>query len=113
VNSVMLVGNLATDVDLRDVADGKKVASFLLAVDRTRDEADFVRVCVWDRQAELCDEHLVKGHLVGVEGRLRSSSWTDEDGKRHTAVEVSAGRVEFIARPRAEDDAAVEEAVMA
>jgi len=34
MNSVHLIGNLATDVELRDVADGKKVASFLLAVDR-------------------------------------------------------------------------------
>jgi single-strand DNA-binding protein len=115
VNTVSLIGNLASDVDLREIGDDKKVASFLLAVDRPtkEDAADFVRVSVWDRQAELCDEYLVKGHLVGVEGRLRSSAWTDEDGKQRRAVEVTASRVEFIARPRIEAETPLEEAVMA
>ena len=116
MNTVSLVGNLASDVDLREIADDKKVASFLLAVNRPtkEDAADFVRVSVWDRQAELCDEYLTKGHLVGVEGRLRSRSWEDEDGNRHNAVDVTAGRVKFIARPsRAEAEAPLEEAVMA
>jgi single-strand DNA-binding protein len=101
VNNVSLVGNLATDVDLREVADDKKVASFLLALNgRGKDaEADFVRISVWDRQAELCVEYLAKGQKVGVEGRLRSSSWTDDEGKRRSSVEVSARRVEFLSRP--------------
>ena len=53
MNAVLLIGNLATDVTVRDVADGKRVGDFLLAVDRRiRDGgADFVRVVVWDRQA--------------------------------------------------------------
>ena len=72
MNSVHLIGNLATDVELRDVAEEKKVASFLLAVDRgSRDGgADFVWVSAWDRQAELCSEHLEKGNRVAIDGRL-------------------------------------------
>jgi len=97
MNIVTLIGNLATDVELRDVGPEKKVASFLLAVDRpSRDGgADFVSVSVWDRQAELCAEYLGKGQRVAVDGRLRSRSWEDE-GKRRTAVEVVARRVEFL-----------------
>ncbi len=100
MNSVALVGNLATDVDLREVGEGKKVASFLLAVDRRGrdDQADFIRICTWDRQAEVCTEHLSKGRKVGVEGRLRSSSWTDQEGNRRWMVEVTAGRVSFLDR---------------
>jgi single-strand DNA-binding protein len=117
VNTVTLVGNIATDVELREVADGKKVASFLLAVDRPSksDEADFIQISAWDRQAELCDEYLGKGRLVGVEGRLRSRSWTDPDGKRHTAVDVTAGRVEFISGSRRAEaeEAPLEEAAVA
>lgn len=92
-----LIGNLATDVDLRDVGPDKKVASFLLAVDRpTRDGgADFVSVSAWDRQAELCAEYLGKGRRVAVDGRLKSRSW-EEDGKRRSAVEVVARRIEFL-----------------
>ena len=52
MNVVTLIGNLATDVELRDVGEDLQVATFLLAVDRpTRDEADFVRISTWNRQA--------------------------------------------------------------
>jgi single-strand DNA-binding protein len=105
MNVVTLIGNLATDVELREVAQDRKVATFLLAVDRPGSDAgaDFFPVATWNRQAEVCDEFLAKGSHVGVEGRLRSRSWEDADGKRHSAVEVVAARVEFLgSRARAE-----------
>ncbi|HEX3224700.1 MAG TPA: single-stranded DNA-binding protein [Gaiellaceae bacterium] len=107
MNSVHLIGNLATDVELRDVTDGKKVASFLLAVDRgSRDGgADFVWITAWDRQAELCDEYLAKGNRVAVDGRLKSRTW-EQDGRRRDAVEVVARRVEFLGGPARERDGA-------
>ena len=103
MNSVHLIGNLATDVELRDVGDEKKVASFLLAVDRgSRDGgADFVWITVWERQGELCAEYLGKGGRVAVEGRLKSRTW-EQDGRRRDAVEVVARRVEFLTRPASE-----------
>src|SRR6266480_4379047 len=60
MNSVNLIGNLATDVELREVGDEKKVASFLLAVGRgSRDgSADFVWISAWERQGEACAEYL-------------------------------------------------------
>jgi single-strand DNA-binding protein len=98
VNTVLLIGNLATDIELKDVPPDKKVASFLLAVDRPgRDTgADFVHVATWNRQAEVCDEYLSEGSKIAIDGRLRSRSWEDEDGKRRTAIEVVANRVEFL-----------------
>jgi single-strand DNA-binding protein len=98
VNIVLLIGNLATDVELKDVPPDKKVASFLFAVDRPgRDAgADFVHVATWNRQAEVCDEYLSKGSKIAIDGRLRSRSWEDDDGKRRTAIEVVANRVEFL-----------------
>jgi single-strand DNA-binding protein len=106
MNSVHLIGNLATGVELRDVPpqqDGqgdKKVSSFLLAIDRGgRDGgADFVWVSAWDRQAELCADYLAKGNRVAVDGRLKSRTW-EQDGKRRDAVEVVARRVEFLSPP--------------
>jgi single-strand DNA-binding protein len=101
MNSVSLIGNLATEVELRDVGEDKKVASFLLAVNRSSREAgaDFVGVTAWDRQAELCAEYLAKGQRVGVAGRLRSHSW-DEEGKRRTLVEVVCHRIDFLSGPQ-------------
>lgn len=97
MNVVTLIGNLATDVELRDVGGDRKVAGFLLAVDRPgrEGEADFVWVNAWDRQAEACSEHLGKGRQVAVDGRLRSRTW-EENGKRRRAVEVVAKSVQFL-----------------
>lgn len=99
MNNVSLIGNLATEVELREVGEDKKVANFLLAVGRGgRDAgADFVGVSVWDRQAEVCAEYLTKGQRVGVGGYLRSRSW-EEEGKRRTVVDVVAQRVDFLSR---------------
>jgi single-strand DNA-binding protein len=107
VNVVTLIGNLATDVELKDLGEDRQVANFLLAVDRPgKDEADFVRISAWNKQAELCSQYLVKGRKVGVDGRLRSSSWEDTDGNKRNAVEVVAHRVEFLSPPQGREDAA-------
>lgn len=104
MNSVSLVGNLATEVELKQVNE-KRVASFLLAVGRGggRDTgADFVWVSAWDRQGELCAEYLGKGSRIGIEGRLKSRTW-EHEGRRRDAVEVVARRIDFLSGPRRED----------
>jgi single-strand DNA-binding protein len=101
VNVVILIGNLATAVDVRDLGEGRARANFLLAVDRrsSKGGADFVEVTVWDKQAEVCGQFLSKGKRVGIDGRLRSSSWDDADGKKRRALEVVAHSVEFLSPP--------------
>ena len=101
MNSVNLIGNLCSDVELKELGEEKKLASFRVAVNRGGKEAgaDFFRVAVWDRQAELCAEYLCKGRRVGIEGRLRSHSWEDE-GQKRSLVEVVANRVEFLSPPQ-------------
>ena len=114
MNSVTLVGNLASDVELRELAEERKLASFLLAVDRDSSDggADFIRVVCWNRQAETCAEHLGRGEQVAIDGRLRSRSWQDSDGKRQSALEVVAGRVQFLSRrKRSEENEQSQEAV--
>ncbi len=113
MNVVTLIGNLATDVDFRELDGDQKLAAFVVALDRPGSDgkADFVRVTAWGKQAEACSRFLAKGRRVAVDGKLRSRSWQEQDGKRRSAVEVSASTVEFLSRPeeRAETpfDAAV------
>ena len=52
LNSVHLIGSLATDVEVKEVNGGSKVSSFILAVDRSAEEADFFRIKAWNSQAE-------------------------------------------------------------
>lgn len=107
MNTVSLVGNIATDIELKDVGE-KRVASFLLAVSRGngRDAgADFVWVSAWDRQGELCAEYLEKGARVGIEGRLKSRTW-EQDGRRRDAIEVVARRIDFLGGGRRAEEGA-------
>ena len=98
MNNVQLIGNLATDVEVKEWAR-KRVASFTLAVDRPGSEqADLVRIAAWNKQADACNRFLAKGKRVAVDGRLRSRSW-EEDGKKRSAIEVVAASVEFLSPP--------------
>ena len=100
MNSVNLIGNLASDVDLREFTkdnEQRHVASFLLAVNRPGKDAgaDFVRVSAWNGQAQSCSTYLSKGKKVAVIGRLTSSRY-EKDGQTIDKIEVTAQRVEFL-----------------
>jgi single-strand DNA-binding protein len=82
------------------------VASFVLAVDRVSREggADFVTVSAWTGRRSYAPSNLGKGRRIAVDGRLKSRSW-EEEGKRRTAIEVVARRVEFLGGgPRRDDE---------
>lgn len=100
MNVVALVGNLATDPELRHTAGGRAVCTFRLAVSRAgSDQADFFTVVAWERQAEVCAQYLSIGRRVAVDGRLHHSTWEVEEARRST-VEVIAHRVEMLGGPR-------------
>ena len=106
LNKVFLMGNLARDPELRYIPSGTAVATFTLATNRVytlasgekREEACFVRVVAWARQAELCGEYLSKGSPVFVEGRLQSRSWETPDGQKRSTLEVVAQNVQFLGK---------------
>lgn len=101
MNLVALVGNLATDPELRHTANERAVCTFRLAVSRPGgQEADFFTVVTWERQAEVCAKYLRVGRRVAVDGRLHHSTWKAEDGTGRSKVEVVAHRVEMLGAPR-------------
>jgi single-strand DNA-binding protein len=109
MNVVALVGNLATDPELRHTAGGKPVCTFRVAVSRpSGEQADFFTVVAWDRQAEVCKEYLAVGRRVAIDGRLHHSSWQVDEGEgkpasRRSKVEVIAHRVEMLGKPRRDE----------
>ena len=112
MNIVALVGNLATDPELRVTESQKKVCTFRLAVSRSDNTtADFFTVVCWDRQAEVVKEYLSVGRRVAIDGRLHHSTWQVENPdnpdkpERRSKVEVIAHRVEMLGRPRSEEHA--------
>ena len=103
MNLVFLIGNLASDPELRYTPKGTAVADFRLAVDRFRGreesgevKSDFFTVVVWGKLAELCSKYLSKGRTAAVEGRLQTRSYTDRDGNKRTKTEIIGNNVQFI-----------------
>lgn len=108
MNTVFLVGNLATDVTTRKVVvvsgDDRRetsTASFLLAVNRPRRNgenagADFVRVEVWGRMADVASQYLARGRRIAVVGRLRSNRYQAQDGTTRYDLRVVARQLQFL-----------------
>ncbi|MEK7448461.1 MAG: single-stranded DNA-binding protein [Planctomycetota bacterium] len=112
LNKVFLMGNLTRDPELRYTPDGTPVCSFGLAVNRfyttaggeKKQDAIFVDITVWRKQAENCAEYLKKGRPVMVEGRLEMDTWEGKDGQKRSKLRVVAVNVQFMgARPTGEE----------
>lgn len=113
INSVVLIGRLTRDPEIRTTQTGKEVANFSIAVDRRfkgQDgvEVDFFSVSCWGASASFVSQYLGKGRLVAVEGRLQSRKYTTQDGSNREVVEVVAENVQGLDRPR--DEAPTQEA---
>jgi single-strand DNA-binding protein len=102
MNKVILIGRLTKDPQLRFTSGtGKAVASFTLAVDRRykkegQQEADFIPVVVWGKQAESTANYVTKGKLVGVSGRIQTRNYDAKDGTKRYVTEVVADEVQFL-----------------
>lgn len=105
-NKVLLMGNLTRDPELRYIPSGQGVTTFTIAVNRVynsqsgekKEEVSFIRVVVWGKMAENCNEYLKKGSPVFVEGRLQSRTWDAQDGTKRSTIEVVAQSVQFLSR---------------
>ncbi|WP_223218694.1 single-stranded DNA-binding protein, partial [Streptococcus pneumoniae] len=93
---------LTKDPEYRSTPSGVSVATFTLAVNRTftnaqgEREADFINVVVFRRQAENVNNYLSKGSLAGVDGRIQSRSYENQEGRRIFVTEVVADSVQFL-----------------
>lgn len=99
MNTVIISGRLGADPETRTTAGGKTVCGFRMALDSYKRDApaEWVSVSAWDKTAEFVQQYLAKGRKVLVEGRLQVREWEDrESGKKRSAVEVVANRVEFM-----------------
>jgi single-strand DNA-binding protein len=101
-NTVVVVGNLTDDPELRFTPQGVAVANFRLAVSRrVKDESgqwkdgetSFFRVSCWRQLAENVAESLTRGSRTMVTGRLRMRQWETQEGEKRSVVEIEADEV--------------------
>src|SRR5699024_7013959 len=97
MNLTVLTGNIATDIELRQVGD-TVVTSINLAVrdNFKKDTTHFIRVEAWGKTAELLSQYCGKGSKIGVEGSLKVDKFQDKEGNNREITKVNASRVEFL-----------------
>jgi len=106
VNKVILVGRLGNDPDVRYTAAGLAVATISLATNfgskdkqtgEWREETEWHRVVVFDRQAEFVKQYVQKGSQIYVEGRLRTNKWQDKNtGQDRYSTEIIAREIQLL-----------------
>lgn len=94
LNRAVITGRLTKDVELRYTQGGTAVGSFILAVDRTfknqqgEREADFVNCVIWRKPAENFANFVHKGSLVGLDGRIQTRNYENNQGTRVYVTEL-------------------------
>jgi len=94
INRTILVGRLTRDPELRYTTNGAAVANFTVAVNRTftnsqgEREADFINCIIWRKAAENFANLVHKGSLVGIDGRIQTSSYDNQQGQRVYRTDV-------------------------
>jgi len=84
-NSVRLIGNLGGNPEIKELAQGKKLAKFSLATTENYKDADgnkvsetqWHNIIAWGRQADFAEKYLEKGNQIAIEGKLLTRTYVD------------------------------------
>lgn len=102
INNVVLTGRITKDLEKKETGKGTSVVNFSLAVDRRfkgsngNREADFISIQAWGMTADLLCKYCGKGSLIGIEGRIQTRNYENNQGQRVYVTEVVAENVTFL-----------------
>src|SRR5450759_3472895 len=101
LNKVMIIGHLGRDPEMRYTPSGRPVTTFTVATSRSwntsdgerHNETEWFNIVSWGNLAEICKQYLTKGQKVYIECRLQTRKWEDNEGTKHTSVEIVANEM--------------------
>ena len=102
LNSIIVMGRLTADPELRSTSSGLSVTSFTVAVDRgyvragEEKKADFIPVVAWRQTADFVSKYFRKGSMIAVQGSLQSRSYEDKNGNKRVSAEIIVEEVSFV-----------------
>lgn len=102
MNHSVLTGRLTKEVELSYLQDGKAKATFMIAVNRPftnaqgEREADFIRCVAWGKTAENVANFTTKGSKIGVQGRIQTGSYTNQQGQKVFTTDIVTNEIEFL-----------------
>jgi len=108
LNKVILIGNLGADPEIKEMADGTKLAKFSIATTekyKNREgeqvsNTEWHNIVLWRRTAEVAEKYLKKGDSVCVEGKLKTRSWEDENGTKKYATDIQGDSMTMLGSKR-------------
>lgn len=109
MNKCVITGRLTKEPELKFVpGSGKAVANFTLAVNRRfkqegQQNADFIPVVVWGKQAEATANYMRKGSQLSVAGRIQTRNYENKEGNKVYITEIVADEVEFLDSKKADN----------
>lgn len=102
MNYTFSIGNMTDDPKVTQMTDGAR-AEFCLALNRTKEGADFPRFVAWGKKAELVEKYCHKGMKLGIRGHIHTGSYDNKDGKKVYTTDVVVDEIEFLsAKPKDE-----------
>tara|TARA_B110000495_G_scaffold163308_1_gene148498 strand:- start:39 stop:500 length:462 start_codon:yes stop_codon:yes gene_type:complete len=113
LNKVMLIGNLGSDPEMREMGDGTKMAKFSIATTETYknkqgekvSNTDWHNIVLWRGIAQVAEKYLKKGDSVLIEGKIKNRSWEDENGVKKYATDIQGDNMTMLGSKRDSDNA--------
>lgn len=95
VNVAVLCGRLTKDIEISTTQSGHMVARFTLAVQRDKENSDFINCVAWDKLAEIMNNYCRKGNLITLSGRIQTRNYENQQGQKVYVTEVIANNVQL------------------
>ena len=95
MNNIVLIGRITKDPELKYTNNGKGNTRFTLAVQRNKDETDFINCVAWEKTAENIAEYIKKGSQIAVQGSIRTGSY-EKDGRTIYTTDVWVYKFDFV-----------------
>ena len=105
INKVILVGNLGSDPEMRNMPNGNAVATLSIATSESwkdkqtgekQERTEWHRVVLFNRLGEIAGSYLKKGSKVYVEGSLRTNKWQDQNGQDKYSTEIIGAELQML-----------------
>jgi len=104
MNKIIVIGNLGRDPEMKYTPTGQPVTTFSVASSRKyktaageqREETEWFNVSAWGKLAETCNQYLIKGKQVYLEGRLKSRTYQAQNGETRFSLDISCNEIQFL-----------------
>ena len=117
-NTVTLVGFVGNNPEVRTTQGGSAITSISLATSRSfkdgegnrQSETEWHQITCFNGTGKCVAEHVTKGAMIMVTGRIHYTRWTDKEGQTRYGCEIVADQVDFLAKGQGSDQGRTEEA---